>query len=197
MCWILAIRHAKKPKTQTLWIICQNYMTQIWHECACLSVCLLKPSQLYPSCVQNCASHMDTTMLRISPCFLTKPSEQPAKNNKTCCLCSRPHPHGEDITGGEEPVLLWPPQLKLIQNTDQTLGCKLKLCKESGGKERSWGGEFIFLDIVPRYTLAQGWTEGFSSYFLTQNMSPTQSSGGFILQQAPSRSPGMSPELLQ
>lgn len=35
----------------------------------------------------------------------------------------------------------------------------------------SWGGDFIFLDILPRHTLARGWTEGISSYFLTHNIS--------------------------
>lgn len=70
----------------TLGIICQSYMTQIWCVSVCLSVCLLKLSLLYP------APHMDTAMLRISPSFLTKPSEQPAKNNITCSLRSGPRP---------------------------------------------------------------------------------------------------------
>lgn len=70
-------------------------MTQIWHVC----VCLLKLSLLYP------APHMDTAMLRISPSFLTKPSEQLAKNNMTCCLRFGLRPPGEDITRGEE--LIW------------------------------------------------------------------------------------------
>ncbi len=49
------------------------------NQICCVSACLLKLSLLYP------APHMDTTMLRISPSFFTKPSEQPAKNNITCC----------------------------------------------------------------------------------------------------------------
>lgn len=69
-------------------------MTQILCLSFCLSICLLKRSLLYP------APHMETTMLRISPSFLTKPSEQPAKNNIKCCLRSWPRPPGEDITGG-------------------------------------------------------------------------------------------------
>lgn len=89
-----------KPGTPTLkprlWKICsESYMTQIWHVC----VCLLKLSLLYP------APHMDTAMLRISPSFLTKPSEQLAKNNMTCCLRCGLRPPGEDITRGEE--LIW------------------------------------------------------------------------------------------
>lgn len=43
--------------------------------------------------------------------------------------------------------------------------------QEDRKTERSWGGEIIFLDILSLYILAQGWTEGISSYFLTQNMS--------------------------
>lgn len=98
-----------KPGTPSLkpmlWMICcESYMTQIWRVC----VCLLKLSLLYP------APHMDTAMLRISPSFLTKPSEQLAKNNMTCCLRSGLRPPGEDITGGRswyglKPVPLWPP----------------------------------------------------------------------------------------
>lgn len=89
-----------KPGTPTLkprlWkICCESYMTQIWHVC----VCLLKLSLLYP------APHMDTAMLRISLSFLTKPSEQLAKNNMTCCLRFGLRPPGEDITRGEE--LIW------------------------------------------------------------------------------------------
>lgn len=72
------------------WTGCKSNMTQIWHVC----VCLLELSLLYP------APHMDTAMLRISPSFLTKPSEQLAKNNMTCCLRSELRPPGEDITGG-------------------------------------------------------------------------------------------------
>lgn len=109
-------------------------MTQIWHVC----VCLLELSLLYP------APHMDTAMLRISPSFLTKPSEQLAKNNMTCCLRSELRPPGEDITGGgrsrfaflKEPVPLWPPWLRLIQNTDQNICCELRLHERTGRRRQ-------------------------------------------------------------
>lgn len=136
--------------------------------CVCLSVCLLKLSLLYP------APHMDTAMLRISPSFLTKPSEQPAKNNITCCLRSGPRPPGEDITGGEEPIRFkTSPALAsaAATNSKHRPDFLLRAAQEDGEPERSWGGEFIFLDILPLYIPAQGWTEGISSYFLTQNMS--------------------------
>ncbi len=136
----------------------------------CLSVCLLKLSLLYP------APHMDTAMLRISPSFLTKPSEQPAKNNITCCLRSGPRPPGEDITGGEElirfktsPTLASTAATNSKHRPDFLL--QAQTAPEDRETERSWGEEFIFLDILSLYILAQGWTEGISSYFLTQNMS--------------------------
>ena len=117
-------------------------MTQIWS----VSVCLLKLSLLYP------APHMETTMLRISPSFLTKPSEQPAKNNMKCCLLSWPRPPGEDITGrrrsphGLEPVRLWPPRLQLIQNTDQSC-----CCTRGVGTDESRGR--LYISGAPLYIL--------------------------------------------
>lgn len=160
-----------------------------------MPVCLLKLSPLYPRCIQNCASHMYTTMLRISPCFLTKPSEQPAKNNKTCCLCSRPHPHGEDITGGEEPVLLWPPRLKLIQNTDQTLCCKLPLHKKPEREELR--GRICIsghpLSIYPGPRLDRRLFKLFSD---TKHV-PDLKLRRIHPSTGPFRPPGMSPELLQ
>lgn len=158
-------------------------MTQIWCVSVCLSVCLLKLSLLYP------APHMDTAMLRISPSFLTKPSEQPAKNNITCSLRSGPRPpwrrhyrgRGGRSWYGLKSVRLWPPRLQLIQNTDQSFCCKLKLHKST---ERSWGGRVYISGHPPSIYSSPRLDRGHFKLFSDTKHVPTQSPGGFILQQA-------------
>lgn len=139
-------------------------MTQIW----CVCVCLLKLSLLYP------APHMDTAMLRISPSFLTKPSEQLAKNNMTCCLCSGLRPLGEDITGGEE--LIW-------FKTSPTLASMAATNSKHRPEFLLQGRVYIFGHSSFLYSgpmLDRGHFKLFSD---TKHV-PTQSSRGFILQQA-------------
>lgn len=150
--------------------------------CVCLSVCLLKLSLLYP------APHMETTMLRISPSFLTKPSEQLAKNNIKCCLRSWPRPPGEDITGEEElirfktsPTLASTAATNSKHRPDFLL--QAQTAQEDSETERSWGGEFIFLDILSIY-FGPRLDRGHFKLFSDTKHVPTQSSGGFILQQA-------------
>lgn len=149
-------------------------MTQICRVCVC--VCLLKLSLLYP------APHMDTAMQRISPSFLTKPSEQPAKNNITCCLRSGPAPlektlpEEEEEEGGGKELIRFKTSPTLYSTTAATnskhrpdssaasSGCTRGRRGVEGESSYFWTSSLYIFS-------AQGWTEGISSYFLTQNMS--------------------------
>lgn len=156
----------------TLQIICQRYMTQIC--CVCVCVCLLKLSLLYP------APHMDTAMQRISPSFLTKPSEQPAKNNITCCLRSGPAPLEKTLPeggGGEREELIRFKTSPTLASTTAATNSKHRPDSSAASwsctrGQRGVEGESLYFWTSSLYIFsAQGWTEGISSYFLTQNMS--------------------------
>lgn len=163
------IWHSNKPKSNAA-----NYSAELYDpDLICVCVCHCLSCWSYP--------HYILLPTWILPCwefplsFLTKPSEQPAKNNITCCLSFGLRPLAKPLLGEEliwlKPVWLWPPWLHLIQNTDQTFSCKLRLHKRTGRQREELRGRVcISGHPLSLYILVQGWTEGISSYFLTQNM---------------------------
>lgn len=91
----------------------------------------------------------------------------------TCCLRSELRPPGEGIAGGGGLIRFrTSPTLASVAATNSKR--RPEFLQRAGAAREdgdSWGGDCIFLDILPLHTLAPGWTEGISSYFLTHNIS--------------------------
>lgn len=135
----------------------------------CVSVCWSYPYYiLLPTWIPPC--------WEFPPAFLQSPQSSWPKITWHAASALGSTPPGEDITVGEELIRFQTrPTLAsaAATNSKHRPECLLQAqaAQKDGETERSWWGEFIFLDIIPLYILAQGWTEGISSYFLTQNMS--------------------------
>lgn len=129
---------------------------------------------------------MDTAMLRIPPpptSFLTKPPEQLAKNNMTCCLRSGLRPPGEGITGGGGVIQFrTSPALAPVAATNSKHRPQISGAAQEDGE--TVVGESLYFWTSFLYRLGLRLDGGHFQLFSDTNHIPSQSSREFILHRA-------------
>lgn len=175
------IWHSNKLKSNAANYSAELYDPDLIFVCVCLSCWSYPHYILLPTWILPC--------WEFPLSFLTKPSEQPAKNNITCCLSFGLRPLAKPLLGEE---LIW-------------LKTSLTLASMAASNSKHRPDFQLQAQTAQEDRETKGGVEGESLYFWTSSLSiysgprldrghfklfsdtkhaPTQSLGGFILQRA-------------